>query len=109
MRDKIKIIFDILFNNGQYMKATKDLYVKDNLYIKETICHPITIFGRYIHKGKILPNDEVCYKLAIKELLNSELLNSMIKKSFFVIEDMDSLRDNEIKIAYNVELKIINK
>lgn len=111
MKKKLLIIFDILFRNGQYLKATKDLFVKDNLYIKESIVYPLELRGRVILTKNESENasDEAIFNKALLEILNnSELLNN-VEKHKFEAQDYLHFLDDTKRIVYEVKLKFIPK
>ena len=111
MINKLLVIYDIVFKNGQYIKATKNLFVKDNLYIKESIVHPLSFYGRTIltkEESENIP-EEIVFKQALKELINSkELLNYVEKYKFDAEYNNDFLKDRK-RVAYEVKLTIIPK
>lgn len=109
MRKKLLIIWDIIFNNGKYLKATEDLYIKDNLYIEEKIVYPIKLHGRVIltrEQSENLP-DNVVFTQACCEILKSSQLLDYVEKSKFEVEDSEYFLKDIKKTAYNVVLNII--
>lgn len=111
MKKKLLIIFDILFRNGQYLKATKDLFVKDNLYIKEKVVHPLNLIGRTIvtkPESENIP-EEIIFKQALSEILKYPDLLSYVETSKFDVHDQDLFLNDTRKVAYEVKLTIIPK
>lgn len=109
MIEKFKIIFDILFRNGKYLKATKDLYVKDNLYIKERIVHPLSFYGRTIvakEQSENMP-DNVIFQQALLEIFKSEEILKHVDSKKYAIQDEEYFLRGKERIAYDVKLKII--
>lgn len=109
MKKKLLIIFDILFRNGQYLKATKDLYVKDNLYIKESIVSPVVFVGRTIvSKGESdnIP-ENIIYNQALINIFKERNLIKYLHTCKFDFQDADCFISNINKVAYEVQLTII--
>jgi len=111
MKKKLLIIFDILFRNGQYLKATKDLYVKDNLYIKEKVVNPIIFIGRTIvtkPESENIP-EEIIFKQAINNIFKSENIIQYLHTSKTEIQDHEDFLSDRKRICYEVQLTLIPK
>lgn len=103
MKDKLKIIYDIIFKNIEYKKYVDDSNIKHTPLIKQENITPLILIGRSVvskPESENIPED-IIYDRALKNILYSKDLITHCHKS------KSCLMDN--KIAYEVQITLIPK
>ena len=109
MKNKLKIIIDILFRNKEYVEKTftiKTDYKGINHYKPETI----EMLGRFVlPKNEININDEDCFKKAIRSVfLNPDVYDFIQKEKTTNYCGLDFLK-NETTTVYDVKINLYKK
>lgn len=103
MKNKLIIIFDILFRNGQYLKATEDLCVK------EKVVYPQSFYGRAIVEKEQSENmpDNVIFQQSLLEIFKNEDILKYVEVNKIELKDDEYFLKHSKRVAYDVKLTII--
>jgi len=108
MKNKFKIIIDILFKNKEYVEKTfsiKTDYKGINHYKPETI----EMLGRFVLPQYQTISDEDCFKKAIRNVFESKDIFDFIQKEKNVgYESLDFVK-NEFTTVYDVKINLYKK
>jgi len=103
MKNKFKIIVDILFKNKTYVeKPTTPVVI-------EKECKVNSLLGRVIVNDENSIPDEIAFKNAVNEIFKGNLIMDFVSKRKIPFMNSDTFLRNEKKTVYEVELFLIKK